>query len=424
MMVMPVPTNQLPPLTEEQLLQHLAAGETRAFWHLFEQYRDYLLRCCLKWTNGNLTAAEDLLSQAMLKAWEKAQKYAEKITNFKSWLISLTRNFWLDLKRRRDVNLVEDIEVYAEQNDLGLVAVEQTPESALERDEKNRVIRAAIDELPTKMRETFILHFYEGLSHQEIAERQNITYANVCKRISQAREFLALELRGYFIGEDVTEPNIAKVAATPAKSKKAAQKAAQVEPILSETVTLSKQLEEEEKTKTELAATPPVTEPAIEEMSEGNGGVEPGCRGEAYSLRHGFANGRRIYDSKAEIYNLNASPSHWNLLHQDALVEPILGVPMTLSVAIAQVESVGSEELPFVAVSVEHSESDSVEATSGGRLEEFQAIWKQVVGAFPPWLSSFGCPQLFNRLRKLVLVKVAGEFVPSRSPTWYCFPYF
>lgn len=214
---MPVPTNQPPPQTEEQLLQHLAAGETRAFWRLFQPYRDYLLRCCLKWMNGNLTAAEDLLSQAMLKAWEKAQKYAEKITNFKSWVTTLTRNFWLDLKRRRDVDLVENIEVYAEQNELGLAAVDQTPESALDRDEKNRVIRAAVDELPTKMRETFILHYYEALSHQEIAERQGISYANVCKRISDARKILRPKLRGYFIEEEKisTEVSVTPVAIEP-----------------------------------------------------------------------------------------------------------------------------------------------------------------------------------------------------------------
>ncbi|MEG4595025.1 sigma-70 family RNA polymerase sigma factor [Microcoleus sp. F8_C2] len=326
---------------EQQLLHRLAAGETRAFWQLFQQYRDYLFGCCRKWMNGNSTEAEDLLSQAMLKALKKAQNYAGKIENFKSWLTTLTRNFWIDLKRRPCANQVEDIEVYAERQDIGWVAVDDTPGSALERDDKNRVIRAAIDDLPARMRETFILHFYEELSYQEIGEKQNITYQNVCKRISQAREFLVKQLRGYFIGEDVTEPDIAKVAATPAKSKKAAQKAAQVEPILPETVTLSEQLEEEEKTKTELAATPPVTEPTIEEMSEGNGGVEPGCRGEAYSLRHGFANGRRIYDSKAEIYNLNASPSHWKLLNRDALVEPILGVPMRVHLTLASMPKKG-----------------------------------------------------------------------------------
>jgi hypothetical protein len=120
------------------------------------------------------------------------------------------------------------------------------------------------------------------------------------------------------------------------------------------------------------------------------------------------------------------------------------------------VESVGGEKSPFVAVSVEHSESDSVAATSEGMLEEFNAIGKQIVGEVTSWLHRFGGSQLFHGLRKLVLEvrgewclwvepvlcerepvvwgrqwqplgKVAGEFVlvrSSRSPPWYCFPYF
>jgi RNA polymerase sigma factor (sigma-70 family) len=261
-MMMPATTKHILTRTEEhQLLQRLAAGEINAFWQIFQQHRDYLFRCCLKWMNGNSTEAEDLLSQAMVKAWEKAQKYAGKIENFKCWLTTLTRNFWIDLTRRRGANQVEDIEVYADRNELGLVSVEDTPAIALDCDEKKRVIRAAIDDLPTKMRETFILHFYEELSHQEISEKQNISYQNVCKRISQARAILREELRGYFIGE--------------------------------------------EKTKTEVSVTPTVTESAIEEMSEGN-----------------------------------------------AEVEAIAGESVTLSVAIAEVESVGGEELPEVAVSV------------------------------------------------------------------------
>ena len=272
---MPATTNHILTRTEEhQLLQRLASGEINAFWQIFQQHRDYLFRCCLKWMNGNSTEAEDLLSQATLKAWEKTQKYAGKIENFKCWLTTLTRNFWIDITRRRGANQVEDIEVYADRNELGLVAVDETPEIALDCDEKKMVIRRAIDELPTRLRETFILHFYEEQSHQEIAERQNISYQKVCKRISQARAILVKELRGYFIGEDGTEPDTANVAAKPAKSQKAALKAAKVEPILPETVTLSEQLEKEEKTKTELAATPAVTESAIEEMSQGNAEVE------------------------------------------------------------------------------------------------------------------------------------------------------
>jgi RNA polymerase sigma factor (sigma-70 family) len=347
--------------------------------------------------NGNSIEAEDLLSQAMVKAWEKAQKYAGKIDNFKCWLTTLTRNFWLDITRRRGANQVEDIEVYGEGEELGLVSVDETPASALDCDDKKRVIRAAIDDLPTRLRETFILHFYEELSHQDIAERQEISYQNVCKRISQARAILALELRGYFIGEEGTQPDTANVAAKPAKSQKTQKMVDRVEPILPETVTLSSQLEEyqelsdrqigfgqeiscqnlckgisqapeilavelggyfigEDGTKTELA----VTEPTIEKMSQGNGGVEP-----------------------------------------------IAGEPVTLSVAVAQVEGAGGEESPEVAVSEQHSESDSVAATAEGRLYEFNFIEKQIVGVCTR-LSSFGGSLLFPGLRKVVL-EVRGE---------------
>ena len=425
-MMVPATTNQILTRTEEhQLLQRLATGEINAFWQIFQQHRDYLFRCCLKWMNGNSTEAEDLLSQAMVKAWEKAQKYAGKIENFKCWLTTLTRNLWIDLTRRRGANQVEDIEVYGEGDEVGLVSVEETPASALDCDEKKRVIRAAIDVLPTRLRETFLLHFYEELSHQDIADRQNITYQNVCKRISQARAILAVELRGYFIGEEGTEPDTANVAAKPAKSQKTKKMADRVEPILPETVTLSEQLEEyeeqsdrqigfgqeiscqnlckgisqapeilavelrgyfigEDGTKTQFA----VTEPTIEEISQGNGGVEP-----------------------------------------------IAGEP------VAEVEGVVGEESPEVAVSEQHSESDSVAATSEGRLEEFNFIGKQIVGARTR-LSSFGGSLLFHGLRKLVL-EVRGEWCrwcggdngirwgklrenvrSSRSPPLYCFPDF
>ena len=79
------------------------------------------------------------------------------------------------------------------------------------------------------------------------------------------------------------------------------------------------------------------------------------------------------------------------------------------------------EESPFVAVSVGDSDSDSVVATSGGRLKEFNFIGKQIVGAVPSWLPRFGGSQLFHGLRKLVLGKVAGEFVLVRSPLFVSF---
>lgn len=171
-------------------------GDCRDFW---QQYQDYLYGCCLKWMGGNPSDAEDALSRAMLKAWEKAQKFGEKVTNFKAWLTRLTHNLCVDIhrERSRNANRVEDIEGIAEEQ--GLVSFDDTPILTLETDEKRMVIRHAIDNLPKRLRETFILHFYQQLSHQEIAEEQSISYQNVCKRISQGRAVLRQELREYFI---------------------------------------------------------------------------------------------------------------------------------------------------------------------------------------------------------------------------------
>jgi RNA polymerase sigma-70 factor (ECF subfamily) len=174
------------------------------FWSLWQQYKNDIYRCCFKWMNYNPTDAEDALSLAMLKAWEKVQKYEGKITNFKAWLTRLTRNLCIDIHRARDRagTKVEKIEAIASVEEIELVSVHDTPLGALERGEKKMVVRRAIDNLPQKMRETFILHFYQELSHQEISQQQDISYQNVCKRISQARAILRKELRGYWMGDD------------------------------------------------------------------------------------------------------------------------------------------------------------------------------------------------------------------------------
>ncbi|MBD2016612.1 sigma-70 family RNA polymerase sigma factor [Microcoleus sp. FACHB-53] len=203
----------------------------KGFWQQWQQYQDYLHRCCIKWMGGNPTDAEDALSRAMLKAWKKVQKYAAgEISNFKAWLTTLTRNLCMDIyrERSRGANQVEDIEGYASCEEQGLVQSENTPYCAVETDEKRVVICRAIDNLPPRLRETFILHFYQELSYQEIAQQQEISYPNVCKRISQARKILREELRGYFIEEEGTDKSVP----------------------------------------------PTATESAIGEISEGNGGVE------------------------------------------------------------------------------------------------------------------------------------------------------
>ena len=174
------------------------------FWQQWTQYQDKLYRCCLKLMNSNPTDAEDALSQAMLKAWEKVQKYTGKIDNLKAWLFKLTSNLCIDLIRQRYRGAVgvESIEWVGDTKEIGIGSIIASPESCLERQEKSTEIQQAIASLPERLRNTFTLHFYQQLSHTEIAEAQGITYDNVCKRISLARKQLKEKLSSYFLGID------------------------------------------------------------------------------------------------------------------------------------------------------------------------------------------------------------------------------
>lgn len=166
-------------------------------------HQDRLYRCCLKLMNFNPTDAEDALSQAMLKAVEKVQQFAGKIANFKAWLMRLTSNLCIDIIRERSrwavgFESIESVADTEEMGEMGTAFSVKSPESVLEREEKSAEIRRAIASLPKRMRETFIWHFYEELTHRSIIERQGISYDNVCKRISLARKKLKQMLSGYF----------------------------------------------------------------------------------------------------------------------------------------------------------------------------------------------------------------------------------
>ncbi|HIK10585.1 MAG TPA: sigma-70 family RNA polymerase sigma factor [Oscillatoriaceae cyanobacterium M33_DOE_052] len=180
------------------------ADISASFWQEWEQYKDYLYRCCLKWM-GNPIDAEDALSRAMLKAYEQFQKSANRIDNFKAWLTKLTRNLCLDIHRelKRRALPVADFEGIVVEEELA--SQEETPVLAATRRELELFLKNAIQQLPPRLKETLVLFFYEEKSYQEIATELNISYDNVRQRISQARAILRLQLQEYE-GEEASSP--------------------------------------------------------------------------------------------------------------------------------------------------------------------------------------------------------------------------
>ncbi|NJM70560.1 MAG: hypothetical protein HC772_16650 [Leptolyngbyaceae cyanobacterium CRU_2_3] len=120
------------PSAEQLLLKSLSQGERTAFWQLWMPYQDYFYHCCLTWMDGNITDAQDALSEATLKAWDQLFLHADKITNLKAWLTRFTHNLCMDIHREhgRKAIGVDNIEETASQIEV-LIFLLESPESAL-----------------------------------------------------------------------------------------------------------------------------------------------------------------------------------------------------------------------------------------------------------------------------------------------------
>ena len=167
------------------------------FWSLWIECQDYLYSACLKWM-GNIPDAEDIMSQAMLKAEKKMSIY--EVKNFRHWVTKLTYNLCLDFQRKRYQTIQ-----YGDIQNVTSNSVDKHEENLfldLQKQELEEVFSVWIDELRPILRDTFILHFKEQLSYIEIAHKLNISCCNVRRRIYQARQILRQRYDQDYIGED------------------------------------------------------------------------------------------------------------------------------------------------------------------------------------------------------------------------------
>ncbi|WP_071783215.1 RNA polymerase sigma factor [Rubidibacter lacunae] len=190
-----------------QYLRCLAAGDRAAFWPLWRQHNDYLYRRCLIWMGGNPNDAEEALSRATLKAWEKLPVYADRIENLRAWLTRMTHNLCVDMHRERGraAMPVGDIEELIASGSIR--SRMESPETVLLRQELNCHLRTAISELPAGLREPFVLHHCQEQPYTQIASYLGLTNANARKRVQQARSQLKRRLSRYLNGR---EPAIAR----------------------------------------------------------------------------------------------------------------------------------------------------------------------------------------------------------------------
>ncbi len=139
--------------------------------------------------------AEDLVSETMLRAFERWEQYRLG-TNVRAWLFTILYHSFVSRKRRidaREVMLPEDAEGWSAFEVVG----EADPEGRFYDSFLDEEITRAIDALPEDYRMTLILSDIQGLRYAEIAEILSVPEGTVKSRLFRGRRILQKKLAGY-----------------------------------------------------------------------------------------------------------------------------------------------------------------------------------------------------------------------------------
>ena len=143
----------------------------------------YTLSLC-----GNASLAEDIVSDAFVKAY---LSLPNETPSFRFWLLRVCKNLWIDHLRREKHS--------AGSESLPFLTDPTTPEALYLQEERSRALWQAIAALSPSDREIVTLHYFSGLSLQEIAQLTGNSYPAVRQRMTRLRHTLKqhLEEQGY-----------------------------------------------------------------------------------------------------------------------------------------------------------------------------------------------------------------------------------
>jgi RNA polymerase sigma-70 factor, ECF subfamily len=169
------------------LIQRFLAGEEAAFECLVERYYQRIDRLAQQ-VIGHPMAAEDITQEVFLRAYRALPRFRGD-ASFYSWLYRIAINLCLNyLRRANHVSAADEPEVSA-------LPVAADPSVLLENQERERLVRRAIDALPAHYRVAIILRDLEGFSYHEIADILSIPLGTVKSRINFGKRLLRESLR-------------------------------------------------------------------------------------------------------------------------------------------------------------------------------------------------------------------------------------
>ncbi len=175
--------------TDQALVERVQQGDKKAFDLLVLKYQNRVANLISRYIHDP-SEVLDVTQEAFIKAYRALPNFRGD-SAFYTWLyriaINTAKNHLVAQGRRpprSDID-AEEAEQYEAGGDLREYA---TPERMLMKDEIERVVVEAIEQLPQDLRTAITLRELEGLSYEEIAQAMGCPVGTVRSRIFRARE--------------------------------------------------------------------------------------------------------------------------------------------------------------------------------------------------------------------------------------------
>ena len=187
---------------DQLLVERVQRGDKRAFDMLVRKYQHRVIAVISRYVRDP-DEAMDVAQEAFVKAYRALDRFRGE-SAFYTWIfriaVNTAKNYIVSRGRRPpDADLeVDEAEHYEGGEWLHEVA---NPENELFKDELERAVYKALENLPEDLRVAVTLREFDGLSYEEIAEVMECPVGTVRSRIFRAREAIDNEIRQWVVNE-------------------------------------------------------------------------------------------------------------------------------------------------------------------------------------------------------------------------------
>jgi RNA polymerase sigma-70 factor (ECF subfamily) len=169
-----------------ELFKNVQAGDEQAFTVIFNTYYEPLYRFAARFVR-EAEIAEGIVQEVFVKIWINKNKI-NIVYNVKTYLYTTVKNHCLNfIKQNKRISSLDEI------TEKRLINI-NSPEEVYERNEKLKAINKAIERLPNRRKQIFLMKKYNELSYKEIAEILNISLNTVKTQMKRALKSLIKQL--------------------------------------------------------------------------------------------------------------------------------------------------------------------------------------------------------------------------------------